>query len=102
MLFQAAHDCTAAGANEFDLSGAGQQNLESGTHARRRSGCSWRQLCNANASTGNAPQEAAWFTSARADELLHGGDIDGAMAWRRILAAVDELQRGRREGEALN
>ena len=47
-------------------------------------------------------EEAAWFTSARADELLHGGDIDGAMVWRRILAAVDELQRGRREGEALN
>jgi hypothetical protein len=38
----------------------------------------------------------------RADELLQGGDIDGAMVWRRILAAVDELQRGRREGEAVN
>jgi len=47
-------------------------------------------------------EEAARFASARADELLQGGDLDGAMVWRRILAAVDELQRGRREGEALN
>jgi len=47
-------------------------------------------------------EEAASFASARADELLQGGDIDGAMVWRRILAAVDELQGDRRDGEPLN
>jgi len=46
--------------------------------------------------------EAARFTNARADELLQKGDIDGAIVWRRILAAVEELQLDRREGERLN
>jgi hypothetical protein len=35
----------------------------------------------------------------RADELLEGGDVTGHAVWRRILAAVEELRRGRREGE---
>jgi hypothetical protein len=47
---------------------------------------------------GDAPIRAA----QRADELLDVGDMDGAMVWRRILAAIDELQRGLREGELLN
>ena len=35
----------------------------------------------------------AWFRCAqRADELLDRGDVDGARVWRRILAAVEELQ----------
>jgi hypothetical protein len=38
----------------------------------------------------------------RADELLNEGDVDGVVVWRRILEAIDELQRGRREGELLN
>ena len=29
----------------------------------------------------------------RTDELFNEGDLDGAAAWRRILHAVDELQR---------
>jgi hypothetical protein len=46
----------------------------------------------------DAPIRAA----QRADVLLEEGDMDGALVWRRILDAIDELQRGRREGEALN
>jgi hypothetical protein len=37
--------------------------------------------------------ERAWFRCAqRADELLDRGDVEAARAWRRILAAVEELQ----------
>jgi len=43
----------------------------------------------------DAPIRAA----QRADELLDEGDVDGAMVWRRILEAIDELRRGRRNGE---
>jgi hypothetical protein len=38
----------------------------------------------------------------RSDELQEAGDVEGVMLWRRILAAIEELQRGRREDEALN
>jgi len=40
--------------------------------------------------------------SAPADELLDEGDVDGAVVWRRILEAIDELRRGRRDREPLN
>jgi len=30
------------------------------------------------------------------------GDVDGSAVWRRILAAIEELQRGPREDEAVN
>jgi hypothetical protein len=42
--------------------------------------------------------DAALQAAQRADELLEDGDVDGSAAWRRILAAVEELQRTRREG----
>ncbi len=42
------------------------------------------------------------MAAQRADELADEGDADGAGAWRRILEAIDELTRGRREGERLN
>jgi hypothetical protein len=36
----------------------------------------------------------AWFhASTRADKLLDDGNLDGAATWRRILAAIEELQR---------
>jgi hypothetical protein len=38
----------------------------------------------------------------QADVLLDEGDIDGAVTWRRILEAIEELKRGRREGERLS
>jgi hypothetical protein len=47
-------------------------------------------------------EEAATFAVARADWLLEEGDADGAAVWRRVLAAIEELQRGRRQGEAVN
>jgi hypothetical protein len=49
-----------------------------------------------------APKDAALRAAQRADELLEEGDVDGSAAWRRILAAVEELRRGRRRGEPLN
>ena len=47
-------------------------------------------------------EEVALRADQRADDLLEEGDVDGAAVWRRILAAVEELRRGRREGESLN
>jgi hypothetical protein len=35
-------------------------------------------------------------------ELLEKGDVDGSAISQRILAAVKELRRGRREGEPLD
>jgi hypothetical protein len=46
--------------------------------------------------------EAAVFAASRADLLLEEGDIDGAAVWRWILAAIEELQRGRREDDPIN
>jgi hypothetical protein len=45
----------------------------------------------------------AWLIAARrADALLELGDMDGGV-WRRVLKAVEELQRkGRREREQVN
>lgn len=37
--------------------------------------------------------DAAMVAAQRADELLARGDIDGQRIWKRILAAVSELQR---------
>ena len=37
----------------------------------------------------DAPIEAAM----RADAALEGGDLDGLAVWKRILKAVEELQR---------
>jgi hypothetical protein len=50
-------------------------------------------------STGTAKRRA---DELLADELLEEGDADGWAVWRRILVAIGELVRGRREGEALN
>jgi len=38
----------------------------------------------------------------RVDQLADEGDLDGVAVWRRILEAIDELQRERRDDEALN
>jgi rhamnogalacturonyl hydrolase YesR len=47
-------------------------------------------------------EHAGLRAAKRADELLEEGNLDGSAAWRRILAAVRELQRRRRKGESLN
>jgi hypothetical protein len=47
-------------------------------------------------------EEAATFAAGRADQLLEDGDIAGALVWRGILVAIEELQRGPQEDEAVN
>ncbi len=37
--------------------------------------------------------DAPIHAAMRADELLEKGDVDGYAVWRRILRAVEELQR---------
>jgi hypothetical protein len=46
--------------------------------------------------------EAEIQTAVRADELLEAGDMEGSNIWCRILVAIVELRRGRREDEGLN
>jgi hypothetical protein len=38
----------------------------------------------------------------RADELLDNGDTEGALVWRPITRAIEELQRGRMDGKSVN
>ena len=46
-------------------------------------------------------EDAALEAAQRADGTLEKGDMEGAAVWKRVLKAVEELQRkGRREGEA--
>ncbi len=46
-------------------------------------------------------EDADLEAAQRADAMLEKGDMDGAAVWRRVLKAVEELQRKeRREGEA--
>ena len=47
-------------------------------------------------------EEAATYAAGRADLLLEDGDPEGSAVWHRILAAIKELQRGPRKGEAPN
>jgi hypothetical protein len=48
-------------------------------------------------------EDAAIVAAQRADKLLASGDIEGEIVWKRIVAAINELQRREREpGETLN
>ena len=47
-------------------------------------------------------EHAAFRAAQRADELLAQGHLEGSGVWRRILAAIQELRRGRQDGEPLN
>ncbi len=38
-------------------------------------------------------EDAPIHAAMRADELLEAGDLDGAAVWKRVLRAVEELQR---------
>ncbi len=38
-------------------------------------------------------EDAPIHTAMRADELLDKGDLDGYAVWKRMLKAVEELQR---------
>jgi hypothetical protein len=44
-------------------------------------------------------EDAPIRAAQRADELLQDGDTEGAAIWRAIMSAIEELQRGRHEGE---
>jgi hypothetical protein len=46
--------------------------------------------------------DAALYAAARTAVLVGEGDVEGAVVWRRITAAVEELQRVRRPDEAVN
>ena len=47
--------------------------------------------------------DAPIVAAQRADELFNEGDLDGAVVWRRILHAVEELQRVKpKVGERVN
>jgi hypothetical protein len=47
--------------------------------------------------------DARIVTAQRADELFEEGDLDGAAIWKRILHAVEELQRVKPKiGERVN
>ena len=37
--------------------------------------------------------DTALVAAQRADELLAAGDIEGQLVWKRIIAAINELQR---------
>ncbi len=48
-------------------------------------------------------QDAALEAAKRADAMLEKGDMEGAAVWRRIVKAVEELQRqDRRSGEPVH
>ncbi len=45
-------------------------------------------------------EDAGLEAAQRADALLEKGDMDGAAVWRRVLKAVEEMERKeQREGE---
>ena len=46
--------------------------------------------------------DASLYAAARTAVLAGEGDVEGAAVWRQIIAAVEELQRKRRPGEAVN
>lgn len=67
----------------------------------------WRQATNryrtaAKLRIDQHGADVAIRAAQRAGTLADEGDLDGAIVWRRILEAIEELQRGRREGEPLN
>ena len=48
-------------------------------------------------------EDAALEAAQRADAMLERGCLDGQRVWKRVLAAVKEIQRQElREGEAVN
>ena len=46
--------------------------------------------------------EAARYAQRRTNELARTGDSGAAAIWRQVMIAIAELQRGRREGGAVN
>jgi hypothetical protein len=46
--------------------------------------------------------EASRRAARRANDLERTGGTAGCAIWRPIVAAIEELQRGRRDGESVN
>ena len=46
--------------------------------------------------------EAQIEAALRVDALLDAGDVEGSATWRKVLKAIQELQRDRRPREAIN
>ena len=46
--------------------------------------------------------QAQLEAAQRADKLLEAGDLEGIATWRKVIQAIQELQRDRRPGEAIN
>jgi hypothetical protein len=47
--------------------------------------------------------DAVLEAAQSADAMLEKGSLDGQRVWKRVLAAVEEIQRGEpREGERVN
>ncbi len=42
-------------------------------------------------------EEASIFAAMEADTMLESGDLDGYTVWRRIVKAVEEIQRTKRD-----
>ena len=57
----------------------------------------------ANAIIRKHGEDADLEAALRADAMLEKGSLDGQRVWKRVLAAVMEIQRKEpREGEAVN
>ena len=50
----------------------------------------------------NHGEDASLYAAARTAVLAGKGDAEGAAIWPQIAEAVEELQRKRRSGEAVN
>ena len=46
--------------------------------------------------------QAEMEAALKADALLDAGDVEGSATWRKVLQAIQELQRDRRPGELVN
>ena len=60
-------------------------------------GC--RRGCNEDGVGVKSHGSSSPLAGARLDE---DGDLEDSAVWRRVLAAIEELERGRREDEAVN
>ncbi len=48
--------------------------------------------------TNQHGDQAAIDAGMKADELLETGDLDGSAVWRRIIRAIEEMQRTQANG----
>ena len=56
-------------------------------------------FCSANILVKRYGEDAAIEAAMRADAMLDRGDMNGAAVWKRIVRAVEEIQRKERHSE---